>query len=301
MLNDDYDRDVDVRDTRSYIDVWERDIDDFNESRFMRFQITDDHYLLYYGSLNYKVPDTYPGEDYVEKTPQLSVNITPPKPLEGANNIDYEVTIFYDKNYTGELLTFWQTATPAKTDVLSIDIEDFPLKLQLKFVVKGTDFSPEKKVLVRESWFKMMQGCSDVTLVGNDGEVGTKMELLKDNSEAFKAMFDLETSIEYQTKRVDIKEYSEAVLKSFVHFLATHEVIDGKNTACDLLLLADKYNIADLKSAAEKVLLSKVDSGNARKIFKIFYKVSPELLEKLFVKTHGQQRVTEQSLAETDS
>lgn len=286
---------VDVRDTKSYTDEWTRNLNK-DEERLIRFRVTDDHYLCYRGMLTqYQLdpendwPDAVYGD--IDYSPNLSVTINPPPPMKGRNDIDYEVRILYEKrDDEGDYSMCFATATPSKTDVLSTYLYGNQTKLFLTFELKNDTMGDERTVVIRESWYQKLQSylLTDVTLVASDGEVGTKMELLRANSEAFDSMFALETSAEYQTKRVEIKDYSEAALKAFVHFLATHEIIDGKNTACDLLLLADKYNIPELKTRAEKMLLKNANADNVREVYQVFAKVSPELLEKLFIETHGQ-------------
>ena len=94
---------------------------------------------------------------------------------------------------------------------------------------------------------------TDVTLVGSDGSVGAKMELLKVRSSVFRTMFGNEANEEYQTKVVNIPDFTKAALEAFVHFLATGQMKAPKDNACDLLLLAEKYDVQSLKSKARAV------------------------------------------------
>lgn len=125
---------------------------------------------------------------------------------------------------------------------------------------------------------------TDVTLVGSDGSVGANMELLKAQSSVFRTMFSNEENEEYQTNVVNIPDFTKAALEAFVHFLATGQMEAPKDNACDLLLLADKYNVQSLKSKAEQLLLANITTEEERKVYRLFMKVSPQLLEELFVK-----------------
>ena len=53
----------------------------------------------------------------------------------------------------------------------------------------------------------------DVKLVASDGQVETKMSLLKMRSKVLRTIFEMETSKEYQTKQVDMGDYSKKVLE----------------------------------------------------------------------------------------
>lgn len=276
--------DVDVRETKlfwGYLDPMEVQLIDHR----LRFRVTDDHYLYY--------------KRYVDSQSWLTISIMPPPAAENVAELDYEVILFYETS-TSSLRMVSCVYTPNKTEELAGRLAGVT-KIEMRFVVKSQQINRDRAMspqlsrgqtmTISKSWYDTMQAhmSTSVTLVGSDGEVVTRKLLLTAHSVAFEAMFSLPTSLESQTGRVVIKDYSKASLKSMVHFLASHEIIDGNNTACDLLLLADKYGIKELKLRSEKFLLDNVDNGNARGVFRIFMRVSSQLLEELFVKAQVKQ------------
>ncbi|KAK1301129.1 BTB/POZ domain-containing protein [Acorus calamus] len=62
---------------------------------------------------------------------------------------------------------------------------------------------------------------------------------------------------------IKIVDVSYDVLRSFVHYLYTAEVLLDERMTCDLLVLAKKYQVKHLKSYCEKFMTSKVNSENA--------------------------------------
>lgn len=257
---------VDVRETKSYSDTWDPDEDQYNDRRI---RVTNDHYLCC--------------SAYLGKS-KLAISINPPPTISGVDKLDYEVTLIYESfTHTHQYKMLSTVATPTRTKVLDINISKVT-KIDIKFAIKST--IPDQTVTVKKSWYDTIQAHmgTNVTLVGSDGETTIKKMLLTSHSTEFEAMFSVPTSRESQTNRVLIEEYSKASLMSMAHFLATHEITDGNNTACDLFLLANKYGIKELKSQAEKFLLENVDGDNAREVFRAFVKVGSKNLEELFDK-----------------
>ena len=106
-------------------------------------------------------------------------------------------------------------------------------------------------------------------------------------SKVLRAMFEMETSKEYQTKQVDMGDYPKKVLEAFVKFLATYELVNPEQNASELLVLADKYDVQSLRRAAGRYLLDNVTKEKAGELYDLFEKVCPKLLKELFIKTHG--------------
>lgn len=276
---------IDVRETMTYTDVWTREVGDYeDEERSIRFRVTDDDYLCYRSFIDFQLDE----DGFIERI--VSVAIAPPPSIEGIGDLEYEVKIF-----TKGVL--WSRkcdiAKPWKTEVTA----GFPQgtsRLLLVFFIKDRSiidpFGAYDKALdigelvtIRKSWIDTLQSyLTKVTLVGSDGEVETTMELLRANSKNFQS-FPL-------TKRVEIKEFSKVTLTAFVHFLATNEIIDGVSTTCELLMMAEKYDIPELKSRAEQLLLKNITkcrrpSANCRRVYKVLMNVNPQLLEDIFI-TH---------------
>ncbi|CAL9110239.1 unnamed protein product, partial [Musa acuminata var. zebrina] len=81
-------------------------------------------------------------------------------------------------------------------------------------------------------------------------------------SPVFKAMLENEME-ESRSGIIKIYDVSYDVLRSFVHYLYTAEVLLDEHMACDLLILAEKYQVKHLKIFCEKFMTSKVNSENA--------------------------------------
>lgn len=86
--------------------------------------------------------------------------------------------------------------------------------------------------------------------------------VLISRSPVFKAMLENEME-ESRSGIIKIDDVSYDVLRSFIHFLYTAEVLLDEKLACDLLVLAEKYQVKHLKTFCEKFMTSKVNNENA--------------------------------------
>ncbi|PKU86558.1 BTB/POZ domain-containing protein At4g08455 [Dendrobium catenatum] len=86
--------------------------------------------------------------------------------------------------------------------------------------------------------------------------------VLISRSPVFKAMLETEME-ENKSGMIKIYDVSYEVLRSFVKYLYTAEVLLDEQMACDLLILAEKYQVKHLKSFCEKFMTSKVNNENA--------------------------------------
>uniref|UniRef100_A0A1D1ZKZ3 BTB/POZ domain-containing protein At4g08455 n=2 Tax=Anthurium amnicola TaxID=1678845 RepID=A0A1D1ZKZ3_9ARAE len=68
---------------------------------------------------------------------------------------------------------------------------------------------------------------------------------------------------ESRSGTIKITDVTYNVLCSFVHYLYTAEVLLDEQMACDLLILAEKYQVKHLKAFCEKFMISKVNNDNA--------------------------------------
>ena len=83
-------------------------------------------------------------------------------------------------------------------------------------------------------------------------------------SSVFRAMLENKME-ESRTNTIKITDFSYEVLKLFIHYLYTAEIYPESldDSAFDLLALAEKYHVNQLKSMCERYMISKVNSGNA--------------------------------------
>lgn len=68
---------------------------------------------------------------------------------------------------------------------------------------------------------------------------------------------------ESRSGMIKIFDVSYDVLRSFVHYLYTAEVLLDEPMALELLVLAEKYQVKHLKAYCEKFMTSKVNNENA--------------------------------------
>ncbi|CAM0905714.1 unnamed protein product [Alopecurus aequalis] len=86
--------------------------------------------------------------------------------------------------------------------------------------------------------------------------------ILTSRSPVFRAMLDNEME-ESRSGIIKIYDVSYDVLRAFVHYMYTAEALLDEQMACDLLVLAEKYEVKHLKTYSEKFITSKVNNDNA--------------------------------------
>lgn len=109
----------------------------------------------------------------------------------------------------------------------------------------------------------------DVVLLASDTEggrpsapVSAHKAVLASRSLVFKAMFENEME-ESLSGTIKITDASYDAVRSFVNYLYTAEAWLDEQMACDLLILAEKYEVKHLKAYCEKFLVSKLNWDNA--------------------------------------
>lgn len=81
-------------------------------------------------------------------------------------------------------------------------------------------------------------------------------------SPVFRAMLENEME-ESLSGTIKISDVSYDALRAFVNYLYTAEACLDENMACDLLVLAEKYQVKHLKTYCEKFLISKLNWENS--------------------------------------
>ncbi|KAL9234222.1 hypothetical protein vseg_009117 [Gypsophila vaccaria] len=86
--------------------------------------------------------------------------------------------------------------------------------------------------------------------------------VLASRSPVFKAMLESEME-ESRSGTINISDVSYDALRAFVKYLYTGDACLDEQMACDLLVLAEKYQVNHLKLYCEKFLVSKLNWDNA--------------------------------------
>lgn len=81
-------------------------------------------------------------------------------------------------------------------------------------------------------------------------------------SPVFRAMLENEME-ESLSGTIKISDVSYDALRAFVNYLYTAEACLDEHMACDLLVLAEKYQVKHLKTYCEKYLMSKLNWENS--------------------------------------
>ncbi|KAG9439277.1 hypothetical protein H6P81_019442 [Aristolochia fimbriata] len=129
--------------------------------------------------------------------------------------------------------------------------------------------------------------------------------VLISRSPVFRAMLENEME-ESRSGTIKISDVSYEVLRSFVRYLYTAEVSLDEQLACELLILAEKYQVKHLKAFCEKFMTSKVTNDNAVSSFAFAHRHNAkQLLEaSLSLITDNMDTLTERDeykeLVETD-
>ncbi|XAR49601.1 hypothetical protein NMG60_11032854 [Bertholletia excelsa] len=96
----------------------------------------------------------------------------------------------------------------------------------------------------------------------NHAPVSAHKAVLASRSPVFRAMLENEME-ESLSGTIKISDVSYDALRSFVHYLYTAEACLDEQMACDLLVLAEKYQVKHLKTYCEKFMMSKLNWENA--------------------------------------
>ena len=132
---------------------------------------------------------------------------------------------------------------------------------------------------------KFLNGGQQVTLIASNGRVMVPERLLMARSSAFEAMFTHDT-IEKRKLEVNLSEFEENVLESFVHFFSTDQILNGKDTSLQLYILADKYDIQSLKVKARQDVLFNIKHLDKQHVMNVFSKIEPNTVKNGILLNH---------------
>ncbi|KAH7524572.1 BTB/POZ domain-containing protein At4g08455 [Ziziphus jujuba] len=110
---------------------------------------------------------------------------------------------------------------------------------------------------------------SDIVLVASEDATGgsavpvpAHKAVLVSRSPVFRAMLENEME-ESLSGTIKIGDVSYDALRAFVNYLYTAEACLDEHMACELLVLAEKYQVKHLKAYCEKFLVSKLNWDNS--------------------------------------
>ena len=83
---------------------------------------------------------------------------------------------------------------------------------------------------------------------------------------------------EARSGSIMIADVSYAVLRTFVQYLYTAEALLDEAMACDLLVLAEKYQVKHLKAFCEKFIISKVNCKMALSTYAFSHRHNAKML-----------------------
>lgn len=122
---------------------------------------------------------------------------------------------------------------------------------------------------------------SDFSIKVGTDELKVHKVVLVMHSDVFEAMFNNSECKESQTNALEVVDFEFAAIKDFVHYLYTGEMKSNQN-ALDLFKLADQYNIEDLKSLSEEIIVKNLDDSNACEVFQLGYLSSEKMKTEAF-------------------
>lgn len=172
----------------------------------------------------------------------------------------------------GSLVAGTLTEAEPTTRPLITDNEFVSPLIHFKLTLKPLPYNP-----INASVKSYIERGPTVTLIGYDGSVTVSRRLLKICSSPLEAMFDHDSK-EKQTGEIKLDEFDVQTLSAFKDFLLLGQIVDGKQTALQLVLLGDKYDIQQMKEAAEKFIKKNIRYFDKDDVLDIFHKVSRQSL-----------------------
>lgn len=141
-----------------------------------------------------------------------------------------------------------------------------PTKVNFVFWIKFETFSRSEKKALKQitNVFVQQTNCDVQFCFEEDQQIGGHTTILTARSPVFAAMFQNNMS-ESHTGRVTITDIKPEIFKELLHFIYSGRTLTAltEDTAQSLFVLADKYDIEDLKESCVRYLLSTVRVDNA--------------------------------------
>ncbi|KAK8935092.1 BTB/POZ domain-containing protein [Platanthera zijinensis] len=186
----------------------------------------------------------------------------------------------YKKVDAGTCRECYEEASETKEE-LKREIED--LKAKVAFLRLWNPVDPKFPNTYTDLLLYAVSDSGDTSIYTLTAAVAAHRAVLICRSPVFKAMLENEME-ESKTCTIKIHDVSYDVLRTFVKYLYTAEVLLDEEMACNLLVLAEKYQVKHLKAFCEKFMTSKVNRENA-------------IVSYVFAHQHGAKQLIETALS----
>lgn len=134
--------------------------------------------------------------------------------------------------------------------------------LQVEEVRLGTEKQTPNYILQAYSRMFKDDTLKDVKFLIDKETVAAHKFVLMTRSEVFSAMFTHDTQ-DKNKGLIRIEDTDVKIFKTFLKYLYTDEIEDIEETVDDLLVLADKYYVNDLKVKCEEYISDHLDENNS--------------------------------------
>ncbi|KAL0351540.1 UNVERIFIED_CONTAM: BTB/POZ domain-containing protein [Sesamum calycinum] len=147
---------------------------------------------------------------------------------------------------------------------LKREIDDLKSKVNfLRLLCTGPNFVTRPNTSCFSDVVLVASGPLDsANLQCNSPSIPAHRAVLTSRSPVFRAMLENEME-ESLTGTIKIGDVSYDALRAFVNYLYTAEACLDEHMACDLLVLAEKYQVKHLKTYCEKYLMSRLNWENS--------------------------------------
>ncbi|XP_040997809.1 BTB/POZ domain-containing protein At4g08455 isoform X1 [Juglans microcarpa x Juglans regia] len=166
-------------------------------------------------------------------------------------------TELYDASVAGTCKECYEEANETEEELKS-EIDDLKAKVAFLRFWSPLDLHYHGRPIVPGFTDVVLVASSDDPSAGPAVPVPAHKALLVSRSPVFRAMLENEME-ESRTGTIKIGDVSYDALRVFVNYLYTAEACLDEQMACDLLVLAEKYQVKHLKTYCEKFLVSKLN------------------------------------------
>ncbi|KAJ1523285.1 hypothetical protein ONE63_001164 [Megalurothrips usitatus] len=130
------------------------------------------------------------------------------------------------------------------------------------------------------AWFRHRDDLADVILVVADADVPVHKQVLCARSPVFRSMFTLDFK-EKREMRVVVEGAgaTPAAVHKFLEFLYSNEVKDFEGLELDVMLLADRYQVKDLKELCQE-MFNKMNTDNVLETLVLSDAINAALLKR---------------------